>query len=104
MSYQPSLQDFQKLLFRVLNINQKIESIMATQESQVERVKVLTTLFVKIGDETGTLLQQIKEMKALIDAGAEASPALVAALDVAIGQAQKVDDMVPDIVPTEPTV
>lgn len=70
--------------------------IMASQTEIVTRLNAASDRLDKIGTETATLLQMVADLKALVAAGGNASPELVAAVEKIEGQAQKVDDLVPD--------
>lgn len=69
---------------------------MTTQAELAVTVAAVQEKLVKIGTETSTLKTQIEELQALIAAGGEASPELVAAVEALVAQAQVVDDLVTD--------
>jgi hypothetical protein len=78
----------------VLGVNQG--KIMATQDEEVLVLEAIRQKIVKIGTETETLLQTVVDLRAEIAAGGQVTPAVQAALDAVVAQAQVVDDLVPD--------
>lgn len=80
-------------------LNSKLEKIMATQAELITQINNINQQLTKVGQETSTLLTKIDELKQVIAAG-PVSPELQAAVDALAHQAQVIDDLVPDTVPT----
>ena len=74
----------------------KLEKIMASQAELAVQIAAVTEKVAKIGTETRSLLTKIDELKAVIAAGAEVSPALQASVDALSAQASVVDGLVED--------
>jgi uncharacterized protein YoxC len=80
----------------------EMEKRMAkTQAELVTEMQALKGQITKIGTETATLLEKVKELQALIDAGGNTlTPETQAAWEEVKTAAQGVDDEVPDAPPT----
>ena len=81
------------------NLQQQVFYIMATQAEVIAKISALGDKLVKIGGETTALIARVDELQAVIEAGGDASPELVAAVEALVAQAQVVDDLVADAVP-----
>ena len=90
LSYLPvTRRSFNKLILEVLKI-------MTTQAELATEMAAVQAQLVKIGEETSSLLLNIIELTALVEAGGNITPELQAAVDAVKAQAQVVDDLVPD--------
>lgn len=69
--------------------------IMATQKEIADGLNAANAQLTKIGAETDTLLQKIKDLETAVTNQADASPELVAAFEAVKAQVQVVDDKVP---------
>lgn len=76
----------------------KVDIIMATQAEMVASLAQVKVQVTKIGTETGTLIQKVSDLEAVIASGGLATPELTAAVDALKAQVQVVDDLVPDVV------
>lgn len=81
-------------------MTERLDKIMATQAEAAVEVRNLTAKINKIGTETATTLQKVKDLEAIIVAGGEVSEELRTALDEAIAAATAADDLTPDATPT----
>lgn len=80
-------------------INHKVGQIM-TKVSEVEgKLAAVNEKLGKIGNETTALVQQVADLKTQL-ADQELPAGAQAALDTLEATAQRIDDMVPDAIPT----
>ena len=94
----------QVLELKLILVNTQ-ELIMATQAEIAAGLTTASAALTKIGQETSTTLDKVRALEEQISNG-NVSPELQAAFDDLKAQVQKVDDMVPDVIPTpeNPTV
>lgn len=83
---------------RLIIINLK-ELTMATQAEIAAGLTAASAALTKIGQETSTTLEKVAALEAQIADG-NVSPELQSAFDDLKAQLQRVDDLVPDVVPT----
>lgn len=86
-------------LLRTLKYN--THTIMDSQVQLTEKLTKVSTQMDKISAESTKNLQAIQDLQAVIDAGAQVSPELQAAVDKVTTQAQALDDLTPDLPDTE---
>jgi uncharacterized protein YoxC len=79
----------------IIKLNRKANNIMATQDEIIAQQQAQAAKIEKIGNETRTLIDKVKELLDIINAG-EVKPELKAATDAVDAQLQIVDDLVPD--------
>jgi hypothetical protein len=96
-SYLPATRR-QMLELKLILINTK-ELIMATQAEIAAGLTAASAALTKIGQETTTTLDKVRALEEQINNG-NVSPELQAAFDDLKAQVQRVDDMVPDAIPT----
>lgn len=94
------------------DLNDLRKTIMATQAEQaqilrtaVDQLKKSAGEIAVVQTETNTLKTRVAELEAIVAAGGDASPELVAAVQAVKDQSQVVDDAIPDppVVPPAPT-
>lgn len=90
-------------LASTIDLKEMEQRMAQTQAEAAAEVRNLTAKINKIGTETATTLQKVKDLEAIIVAGGEVTPELRTALDEAIAAAQTADDLTPDA-PTPPPV
>lgn len=88
----------QLLELKLILINAQ-ELIMATQAEIAAGLTAASAALTKIGQETSTTLDKVRALEEEINNG-NVSPELQAAFDDLKVQVQRVDDMVPDAIPT----
>ena len=87
------------VLALLTTLNERIESIMATQAEIAAKLNAATDELKKVGGEVKTLLTKIDELQAAVVAAGNVTPELQAAVDAVVEQAKVVDDLVPDVTP-----
>ncbi len=75
------------------------ELSMATQAQIAAGLVAASAALTKIGQETSTTLEKVRALEEQINSG-DVSPELQAAFDDLKTQLQRVDDLVPDTIPT----
>ncbi len=83
---------------QLTQIRKALKKVMATQEEAAAQLAAANASLTKIGAETQTLLDKVAVLEAAAGNATEVSPALQAAIDGVVAQAQAVDDLVPDAV------
>lgn len=84
------------------DLREILENIVATQKEVTEQLNAVSAKLDKIGTETQSLLDKIKELLAIIANTPDASPELVAAADALKIKADTVDALVDDLPVTPP--
>ena len=74
----------------------KLRTIMTTQTELATQLDAVSAQIDKIGTETSTTLQKVKDLEALLAAGGTVSPEVQTALDALKAHVQTVDDLVAD--------
>jgi uncharacterized protein Yka (UPF0111/DUF47 family) len=85
-----------------LNLVEKLESIMNTQEQLAMQLNALTGTVAKIQGETQTLLTLVASLEAAVIAAGSVKPEVQAAMDALTAQIAVVDALVPDAPPVDP--
>lgn len=76
-----------------------LEKLMATQAELAKALNDIGAQVAKIGTESTTTLQKVKDLEAALAAAGNTTPEVDAALAALKAQVQVVDDMVADVPP-----
>lgn len=70
---------------------------MATQADAAAQLNAVNDKLTKVGTETSALLDEVQKLKDAAANSDQVSPELQAAIDAVSAQADKVDNLVPDV-------
>lgn len=96
-----TIKYLQELSLLLITVNNKIDTLMATQAELAQQLTTITDQVHKIGVETQSLLQKVADLETALGNQGNVTPELQAAFDALKAQVQSVDDLVPDTPPQQ---